>query len=302
MLTYTGRRNLYGDLTNDDSAANLTLGDTLMNESEREIVGLRSWPFLERLYTVSTVADQQFYQIPSEIDKVLAATVTIGNIKYTPDPSPSIDFWNWLNTTTVVTSDIPEWWYVQDGKIGFYPKPANTTADAITIVGRRRQRDLGIADYTTGTITTATNGSTAIVGNGTSWNASMVGAYIRITASNAANVGDGQWYEIAAVGSTTALTLTKNYFGTSIAAGTAAYTIGHSGLLPEDYDILPVYKATELYFTSVHPLPGQADRYKQLYNERFAGLVRSWGRISDNPVLKNVRNVAPLNPNLTISY
>ena len=37
MLSYTGSRNLYGSLTNNTTATNLTLGDTLINQSIRKI-------------------------------------------------------------------------------------------------------------------------------------------------------------------------------------------------------------------------------------------------------------------------
>lgn len=301
MLTYTGRRNLYGTLTNDSSSTNLTLGDTLMNEAEREIIGLRAWPFLEKTYVQSTVANQQFYQIPNEIEKVLAVTVTVGTIQYTPTQAPSVDFWNYINTTTNVTSNIPDWWYVQDGRIGFYPIPADTTSNAITITGRRRQVDLNKADYTTGTIVTATNGSTAIVGSGTSWTAGMKGSYLRITAGNAAGLGDNQWYEIASIDSSTALTLVKPYAGVSIAAGSAAYTLGQSGLLPEDYDILPVYKAAWHYYAVIQPMPANADRFEDQYNKRMKDMVQGVGRRSDNPVIVNVSNISVINPNLTLT-
>jgi hypothetical protein len=302
MLTYTGRRNLYGTLTNDSSSTNLTLGDTMMNDVDRSIIGLRNWPFLEKAYVQSTVANQQYYNIPNDVDYVLAVTVLISNIQYTPQRAPSIDFWNQLNVSNTITSNQPGWWYLRDRKVGLYPTPSSSTADALTIVGRRRSKDLSKADYTTGTIVSVAVGGTAVVGSGTTWTAGMAGSYLRITDSDTANKGDGNWYEILSVDSATTLTLAKPYQGTAIAAGAAAYTIGQSSPVPEDYQILSVYKAVEYYFTTIQPMPGQADRYRLMYEERLADMISTHGRKSDNPVILDTKNVPFINSNLTISY
>lgn len=302
MLTYTGRRNLYGTLTNDSSTTNLTLGDTLMNDADRSIIGLRNWPFLEKAYTQSTVGSQQYYNIPNDVDYVLAVSVIVSNIQYTPQRAPSIEFWNQLNVSNTITSNQPGWWYLRDRKVGLYPTPSSAVTDALTIVGRRRSKDLTNADYTTGTITTVAADGTTITGSGTSWAAGMVGSYIRITASTAANVGDGNWYEITAVGSTTSLTIGKPYQGTAITAGSATYTIGQCSPIPEDYQILSVYKAVEYYFTTIQPMPGQADRYRLMYQERLDDMISTHGRKSDNPVILDTKNVPFINSNLTISY
>ena len=57
MLSYTSRRNLFGDLANNSASTVLTLADTLMNESERRLISMRDWDFLERQYTLLTTSD-----------------------------------------------------------------------------------------------------------------------------------------------------------------------------------------------------------------------------------------------------
>lgn len=301
MLTFTGRRNLYGDLTNDDSTANLALGDTLLTDAERAIIGMRAWPFLEKLYTQDTVIDQQFYEIPNEVEAVLSVYVVKDSFTYTPIRAPSVDFWNQLNVSISVSSDIPAWWYLRSLQVGLYPIPSSAVTNGLNIVGRKRSVDLTQADYTTGTITTATNGSTAIVGTSTVWTAGMTGSFIRITSTAAASGGDGQWYEIASIDSNTTLTLTKPYQGTSIAAGSAAYALGQASALPEDYDILPVYRAVEIYFTSIQPEAQRADLYKRLYDERLDNMVGAHGRKSDNVEISSDDPVI-IDPNLFISF
>jgi hypothetical protein len=77
------------------------------------------------------------------------------------------------------------------------------------------------ADYSTGTVT-VTNGSTAVVGAGTSWLANVdVGMLLRVG-------GAGPYYVVAAVGSDTTLTLKEAYQG--VTAGGAAYALSRLGV------------------------------------------------------------------------
>lgn len=85
-----------------------------------------------------------------------------------------------------------------------------------------------VADYTTGYILSWANGGVAVVGDGTSWDASMVGA--QITGS-----GDSRSYIIASVTDTTHLTVAVPYEGTTISADTT-YTISRKIYrCPADY-------------------------------------------------------------------
>lgn len=262
MLTYTTRRNLAGKLTSDSGSANLTVMDTLLNEADREVITMKPWGFREKTITKSTVASQQFYYIGN--GRVRNVTVTIGSTKYTPTEIKTRDDWDMLNQSTSL-SDTPEYYFVGDGRIGFYPTPSSATSNAITANILQGHKDLSIADYTTGTITT-TDGVT-ITGTTTVWTEKMAGRWLRITDSDTANTGDGNWYEISSVTSATVLVLVSPYLGTAIATGTAAYTIGQSSIIPEDFQMVPVYRAVELYFTGIQPEEKRAEKFKQLYAE-----------------------------------
>lgn len=77
------------------------------------------------------------------------------------------------------------------------------------------------ANYSTGTITT-TNGSTSILGSGTTWNTSTnaeVGEYIQLP--------DDKWYKITGIGSDTSLTIETSYQGAGLAG--EAYVISPWG-------------------------------------------------------------------------
>lgn len=267
MLTFTGSRNLYGDLTSDGSSTNLTLGDTLMNQNAREIITMKQWNFREATHTASTVASQQFYNLPARASRVYTPLVTIGTTQYTPDEIRTREEWDRLNQTTSVLSDTPEYFFIFGGQYGFYPTPSGATANAISLPYLQTHKDLTIADYTTGTITSIDNGATTVTGSSTVWTDKFATRYIRITDSDSENTGDGVWYEISSITSTTVLEIKAPYQGPTLSAATAAYTIGQVSIIPEDFQILPVYRACEHYFTSVQPDTERAAMYKTLYLE-----------------------------------
>lgn len=266
MQTFTTRRNLVGVMTGDDGTINLSRMDTLLNEADKEVCTLKPWSFRQKTKTLSTETDNA-HQLPNDCARVLDVTVTIGSTKYSPKQVKTRDEWDRLNQSTSITSNTPEYWFIFGKVLSFYPGPSSATTNAITVSYHREIKDLSIADYTTGTITTITSGSTTVTGSGTTWTAQMAGRYIRITDSSTANTGDGYWYEIASVTSATVLELTAPYNGTSIAAGSAAYTIGQVSIVPEDFQMVPMYRALELYFTSIKPEKDRADKFKSLYIE-----------------------------------
>ena len=308
MKSYTEGRNLYGTLTKNIASANLSFGDQMANDDYRNILAMRDWSFLERTRTISTIASTQFYNLPYDCDLVREISVTVSTQIYTPRLSPSREHWDKLNITPS-TSNIPEWYFVFNGQVGLFPTPS-TGSNTITVTQKTRVIDLGIADYTTGTIVSIANGGTAVIGSGTSWTSQMVGRYIRFTYSDTANTGDGLWYEISGVTDTTHLTLTRSYGGTSIAAGSASYTIGQMPLLPEAFNDMPWIYAAGMYwlkenderassFISIHGSEGESGspptgKVKQLIDSYTAGNTTSM-------VLDDGRPEEILNPNLTIS-
>lgn len=302
MLTFTSRRNLYGTLTNDTSTTNLSLGDTLLEQSEREIAAMTTWPFLEQDFSISTVASQQAYNLVPTIDKVLSVSVLVSTFRITPKLAPTLQAWDQICNTTVTTSNYPQWYFVYNGQISFFPIPSTSSTNAITVHARVKPIALSKADYTTGTITTVAAAGTTITGSGTSWTAGMIGDYIRIDASNSANKGDNVWYRISGVGSATSITIDRPYQGVAIAAGAATYTIGQASVLPEAYDILPVYKAANQYFTSVQPMPGQADRFEKQYDKGISMLKQSYGSRSGDVLIDTGEIYTNQNPNNAPTY
>lgn len=302
MLTYTGSRTHFGDLINDVSSETLTIGDRLINHQIKRLLGKRNWPFLETTVPFTTVASQQFYDLPITCKRAKSLYLTVSSTRYTVPECPSRDMWDKLNQSSY-TSDIPEFFFPFNGQVGIWPVPASA-GNIGTITCLRAQKDLTIADFTTGTILTATNGDDDVVGTGTSWLGSMAGSYFKITEGlngvYADSKGDGRWYEIESVASGTGITLTKPYDGISIAAGAAAYTIGQASIIPDEYQDVPVIAAAYMYYKVIKPELDIAKEFKAEYDDRFAEFLSDYGQKTTSPVLDEEDDLDFINPNLTI--
>lgn len=298
MKSYTELRTDYGIDTKNTNSANLTFGDRMMNDFHRRLLSKADWPFLHRLRTATTQASITFVPLPYDTDLVESVFVTVDSRRYSPKPAPSRKFWDELHLTDY-TSDIPEYWYVYDQEIGIWPKPA-TAGNVISLNCKVRAVDLNVADYTTGTITTATNADQTIVGDSTVWTSPMVGRWLRITADDGTDSGDGTWYEISSVTNNTNLELVRNYGGTSISAGSQAYKIGMMPLLPEAYHDLPEIYAAYRYWTKEKDSE-RASTFKSLLNEGVGDLFTSYGFNDLSMVVQDGRDDEIINPNLTIT-
>lgn len=294
--SYTVLRNLYGVETKNTSAANLLYGDQMMNDFHRKLLSKADWPFLQRLRTATTVASTTFVNLPYDVDQVESVFVTVANTRYNPKPAPSRGFWDKLHYTTQ-TSDTPEYWFVYDGQIGLWPRPSSA-GNTISLNAKVRVTDLNTADITTSTITTLANGSAALeVSAG--FTTQMAGFWIRPTFSTTANNGDGLWYEISGITDATNATLSRNYGGVSITAGTADSTISQMPLLPESaHDLLPVYAAFRYWSKEKD---SRKDDLAATLSDGVRNLFETYALNDVSMVLDDGSDDILLNPNLTIT-
>jgi len=311
MKSFTTGRNLAGSLTKNTNSTHLTLMDQIANDDYRALCAMRDWPWIERLRTLSTIASTQAYNLPYDCDQVRGIAVIISSKRYVAKPSPSQSHWDRLNSVSV-SSDIPEWFRVFNGQLQLWPTPV-TASNTINVTQKTRVIDLNVADYTTGTITTVatTAGVTTVTGTSVVWSASMVGRWIRITNTDAAPtlVGDGLWYEIASVPTSTTLTLTRAYGGTALAAATAAYTIGQMPLLPEAFHDMPWIWAAGTYWQKENDTRGAS--LLEQHGIIGSGSIPSTGRVklleatwstpTTDLVIDDGGEDTIINPNLIIS-
>lgn len=286
MRSYSTLLSNYQTFTKNTSTANQTLGAQNISDSVRTIASINGgkWPWLETEVSVQTTADVDYVKIPNSIRRVMSVRQQNGalstDVIYRPRMVFDSDRWDTILAQLLGSSDVPYFCYQKDTNLYIQPVPSST-GNYVWIRGRLNLRDLSIADYSTGSIVSITNGATALVGTGTSWTLDMVGRWIRITETSAANGGDGFWYQIGAFVSATALTLAKPYLGTTITAGTAAYTIGQMSPIPEAYDLAPVYRAAALYWGINNPAKPNtelANAYWRLYDGGVeAGISKDYG-------------------------
>lgn len=243
---------------------------------------------------------ERMQPLPYDVDLVETVYVTVSGTRYIPEPAPSKKFWDELNYTEQ-KSDIPQWWFIHEGKFGLYPRPSGD-GNIISLNAKIRVPNLNIADYTTGNIDIITNASTKVTGAGSpGWTTPMAGRWLRVTHSNtAASSGDHQWYEIRAVESATILYLMRPYGGRSLTTGAAAaYTIGQMSPLPEAYQELPEIYAAYRYWLKEND--DRAESFRSLLIQGESELFTSYGFNDLSMVLDSGDEEPYINPNLTIN-
>lgn len=297
MKSYTTLRTDYGIDTKNTQTANLTWGDRMMNDFHRRLLAKADWPFLHRLRTATTVASTTFVALPYDVDLVESVFVTVGTTRHNPRPAPNREFWDQLHYS-VQTSDIPSWWFVFDGQLGLWPRPASSS-NTISINAKIKPVELNTADITSSTITTLANAGTALTVSA-GLTTQMAGFWIRPTFSTTINTGDGQWYELSSVTNATTATLVRGYGGQSIAAGTAVCTIGQMPLLPAAFHGLPEEYAAFRYWMKEKDT--RAVDFKATLNEGISELFKAYG-FNDLSMVIDDGEGSPLppNPNLMIS-
>lgn len=300
--SYFGTSSITGDIQrviNNSLADNLTWGIETINDSNRYLIS--KYYFNERSYTTTTVANQQFYNLPPQVKKLINVTVFIGSTLWQPKECPSREYWDYLNTITF-QQDYPSFFFVFNGQVGLWPVPASSS-NVITMNYKTRIVDLSMADVTdttsSQTVAITTNTTTVTASGGSVFKNWMVGNWIRVPYSNtnAAN-GDNQWYQIASVTSGTVLELDNKYTGATITG--AAFTIGQVSLLPEDYQDLPLWRMGMIYYSTRFPDKVRYDEYKDLYETGFDALNTEFGSKTTSVILPDT-DMPIWNPNLFTS-
>lgn len=295
---YFGTATVTGDIEriiNNSATDNLLWGLEQVNDAIRYLV--TKYYFNERSYTVTTVAGQQFYNLPPQVKKLINVTVTIGSVLWQPKECPTRQYWDALNVITF-QQDYPSFFFVYNGQVGIYPIPASN-GNTITMNYKTRIVDLSMADVTSTSASTTvsiTTNTTTVTAAGAAFKEWQEGQWIRIphSTTDSAN-GDNQWYQIDTVTSSTVLVLKNKYTGATVTG--AGFTIGEVPILPEDYQDLPLYRMGLIYYTTRFPDPVRAAQYKGLWTDGNAALDEEFGSKTTNIVLTDVDSPI-INPNL----
>lgn len=299
MLSFQGQYELFQDLASDDDATNLTMGKKFVNLGNRKLQAIlgRYWNEEERSYTIVTDAisgtSDQAYYLPENFKSLTEFYVTISNIQYPAELIQDEDLWRRINAGTIKsTSAYVQFIYIKWDRFEIWPLPATGDTNTGTFRYRTIDKDLSVADYVTGTITTLANGGVDVTGSGSTWIAKMVGRYFKIT-------DDEQWYKIASRSSNTAIKLTRKYQGVGISSGSDNYTIGQIAHLPPNTHELAVYYAVwkwALFRKDV----GLAREYERMWKEGVREAQSTWANRSSSNIIRDkshIRRGSLLNPN-----
>jgi len=289
MYTYTGGRNFYGQLTNNDSTTNLAFGDKLINDFTRTVCVSNGgkWWFLEKVTTQSTVASQQAYKLPQSTRKIIDLYVTVGSTIYSPIQVEDPALWKRVLQSQLGTGDRTLFYYRQGNTVLLAPTPG-TSSNTITIRTRKNVVDLRDADYTTGTISTTLSDET-VTGAGTTFTSAMAGRYINLTS------GDGLWYEIESFTDTTHLELTDKYEGATVSG--SDFIIGQVSPLPETYQPLPIYRAAALYWQKQND-PTKSQMYSDLAQDLMTDMLTEASEKVEGAYIPPANNLVFRDPNI----
>ena len=271
--------------------------------------------------TSTTLATQGFqsYRLPSTISKITDSVITVGQLKFVPAPVNTRQEWDRLNFLPY-SSDIPNYYFIYGPYLSFWPVPS-TTGNKITFNYKRRVPDFsskflfsdtsGTAyvggqttyDYQKGTITAVASDGITVTGSSTAWNTTLgVATGVDITPMNLAlridqPQGDGIWYPIQQFTSDTVLILdtpVQNTFGLT----GATYAIGQLPLMykSEDFQELIVYRALQIYYSTIVPDPNKFKQFEGLVAERmkmmseFSGTKQISYNLGETPAMLNPSN------------
>lgn len=261
-LTYTDLLNAHfrfiGNPTQQADATLLADFQYSLGQRYQMIYGTLSSYINQDTLTAATVAAQQYYYNPVGTVSVDSATITIGSVQYTLTPIYDQYTWNMLNAMQIQPTAIPQFIFPRKDDFGIWPIPQ--AAYTITFQRHFRDRNLLVADYTTGTVT-VTSGDATVTGSGTTWTAGMAGRWFTI--SDTATPGEGYWYRIASVTNSTSLEL-ETFWSAATAAGTT-YRIGESPEIPEEgHAMLPMGTASDFY-SGLRADPNKASWFDNMF-------------------------------------
>lgn len=284
----------FGSLSQNTKSDNIELGKGMIQDAYKYL--LQKYYFNETSYTITTVSGQQAYKFPFNYSILKDLTITVGQLKWTPNVILTRQQWDEVNFLPY-SSDIPQYIFIYNNQVEIFPIPS-TTGNTITFNYKFRVPDLSLNDYSTGTLS-FTNNSTTVTGSGTAWLTTYLPAAGSVLAMNLwvrvpIPKGDNNWYQILSIESDTSMTLAQPYQGGSTSG--ASYTIGQMPIILEDFQDLLVYRPLTIYFSTIQPNKDKLTKFEDLLAEGIAAM--------DNYVGEKVLSVdlgvtpQPTNPNL----
>jgi len=251
----------------------------------------------------NSTPSNQYYPYPEgEID-IEGIVVTVGSVNFPLKIVNSLYNWQQLNAILIQASALPQFYFPRTDDFGIWPIPQVAYSGVISY--HYRDRNLSVADYTTGSIAVTAN-STTITGTSTSFTPAMVGRWFTITDPTVS--GQGYWYRIAAYTSPTVLTLNVPYTGS--ASASATFLIGETPEIPEEGHMVLCDGITASFYQHMRKDPDNAAKYLNLFwtgdlgnskrdegdSSIAGGLIGMINRYGDRDNTRIINRVPRLNP------
>ena len=267
--------NLVADfVTLSKDASGTTLGEVLINQFIKKVLIARDWTFNRSSYEDASVVEQQAYPLPYNCWRIRSIKVTVDEVNYFPKEVISREMWDRLNRVSVY-SDGAKKFFVEPDEVALYPIQA-TSDNVIKIYFQKLIRDLSSDnDYVADTVT-VTARSKAVVGNGTTFLASMVGMFLTFDA-------DANYYEIASFTDTTHITLKRE---TKVAVNAGNADIVDVIPFPSGFESIPLWWALDVYFKS-NEQPAIARGWEKMWKESLAEMIRRDAKSTGNVLTKD---------------
>lgn len=271
MLSY---QDLYTECQNqaqDTSTAAETYFKSQLNIGQNLLETELGSFYTDESTTADTVDGTSLYDTPSDLVRLKLAFIEVGEIDYVLEEVYDEHRWRRIKANEGSSeSDAAMFIFVKRDTYEIYPTPA-TDSNTINLIYEAGGKELQFDDYTDGTISALANGAAAVTGDSTTFTAAMVGRYLKVTS-------DGIWYKISAYTSATAITLDKNFQGTTIAAGAEAYTIGEMPRTPPSTHMVPVYYAMKNYFAGFKQNTNKSRENERLFEKEMKRAKTTYSR------------------------
>lgn len=274
-LTYTDIQNQYlRNIGKSGSTDTTIVSDFQLNMGQRyQMIMAKMANYMTQISkTASTVVNQAFYHYPVGVVSVETATLNLGTYTPTLDVINSQHNWDLLNSIQIQASAVPRFIFPRRDDFGIWPTPQGIYT--ITFNYHLRDRNLLIADYTTGTVTVTQNSQTLTGAGGATFTPAMVGRWLVISTATAP--GEGYWYRISAYVSSTELTLETSWEGSTGSGLT--YRIGQTPEIPEEGHILLSDGATADFYAGLRGDTAKASLFdNKFWTGSFSNTSRKEG-------------------------
>lgn len=189
-------------------------------------------------------AISQYIPFPPGEITVEGMYITIGSVNYPLRIINSLMGWQQLNAILIQASALPQFYFPRQSDFGIWPIPQATYTGKLTY--RYRDRNLSVADYTTGTVTVTQYG-TKVTGSSTTFTSAMVGRWFEVTDTTAQ--GQGVPFRVTGYIDSTHITISPAW--NSATAASLTYRIGQAPAIPDELHVALADGATADFYAGM---------------------------------------------------